>query len=242
MGVDVISSGSSAGNCVVVDNKYMFDCGCSSKKIREKVFMPDIKACFISHSHADHSKSVKYVSKFTKVFMTHSTLAELGLNYGMRNIYTLPRNWNYIDIDKGITAYYFYLDHDVVNVGYILYDNPAKTIVIYITDTASIPERFEIPIGLYDYKLYLICEANYTEEEIKNSDLPEKVVNRIKDTHLSFDNFKKFLIDFIANNKSRVHQTELHIIHISDRHSDINKIEAIKGIIIPDYNFNTFIY
>lgn len=53
--VNIISTGS-CGNCVVIDDRIMFDAGLSKKKISESGYNLDhLEHLYISHKHADHT-------------------------------------------------------------------------------------------------------------------------------------------------------------------------------------------
>lgn len=77
---EIINTGSD-GNCVVLDDHFMFDCGLSRKKIL--TVYPDVeqlKAVFVTHRHSDHTNLpfIKYCLKYgIEVHLPKAVLDEL---------------------------------------------------------------------------------------------------------------------------------------------------------------------
>ena len=51
MKYEILQSGSK-GNCLVIDNKIMIDCGLSYSKIKDK--LKEVKLICLTHRHTDH--------------------------------------------------------------------------------------------------------------------------------------------------------------------------------------------
>jgi len=183
---EILGTGST-GNCVILNQSIMLDCGLRYKQI--KSYLKDIKLIFISHKHSDHlnKSTIKQIAynhptiKFLVGFYLVDLLIELGVS--RKNLITIDLEKWY---DIGIAKIKFEpLLHDVPNVALKMEINGEK--VIYAVDTNKLDH-----IEAKDYNLYLI-EANYTDEEelenrIKNdydNGLTYSHYERVKKTHLS---------------------------------------------------------
>lgn len=183
---EILSSGSK-GNCIIINDYLMLDCGLTYKNIKEH--LDKIKLIFISHIHQDHFKksTIKKIAfekpniKFIVGNYLVADLILLGVN--KKNIITFDTGkWYNIGIFKVKMDYLF---HDVPNnCLHIEFKDGEK--LIYATDTNSIEH-----IKAEEYALYLI-EANYlTDDELREKikEQEEKgeysYYNRVLDTHLS---------------------------------------------------------
>ena len=183
---EMLSSGSK-GNCIIVNEYLMLDCGLTYSKIKD--YLKSIKIIFICHSHGDHFKktTIKKIAyeypniKFIVGNFLVADLVLLGVN--KKNIITFDTGkWYDIGIFKVKMDYLF---HDVPNnCLHIEFKNREK--LLYATDTSSIDH-----IKAEGYDMYLI-EANYlTDDELraKIKEQEEKgeysYYNRVLKTHLS---------------------------------------------------------
>lgn len=199
MKYEIIGS-SSKGNCIVVEDVLMLDCGVSYAKI--KPYLKNAKLIFISHIHKDHLlpstiQKIAY-NKPTMKFVTGSKqvvrkLDEIGVN--RNNIIYL---YNYSWFDLGIVKLKLEpMRHDAENYGLHFKKNSKKG--LYIVDTANIDN-----VNARHYDLYLI-EANYKEEVLerhKKECTQEELVylNRVPQTHLSWEQANTFLIENMGEN------------------------------------------
>lgn len=210
---EVLSSGSK-GNCIIVNDYLMLDCGLPYSKIKD--YLEGIKIIFICHSHGDHFKktTIKKIAfekpniKFIVGNFLVADLVLLGVN--KKNIITFDTGkWYELGIFKARMDYLF---HDVPNnCLHIEFKNGEK--LFYATDTSSIDH-----IKAEGYDLYLI-EANYDEdllekhiEESLNNNYSEKdlyYLHRAEKTHLS----SKQSYDFFL--KNRGNNSKYQIIHQS---------------------------
>ena len=183
---EVLSSGSK-GNCIIVNDYLMMDCGLAYSKIKD--YLKDIKVIFICHSHTDHFKKttikrIAYEMPNIKFIVGNFLVADLILlGVNKKNIITFDTGkWYDIGIFKVRMDYLF---HDVPNnCLHIEFKNGEK--LFYATDTSSIDH-----IKAEGYDLYLI-EANYlTDDELRQKikEQEEKgeysYYNRVLNTHLS---------------------------------------------------------
>ena len=196
---NILSSGSK-GNCIIIEEYIMLDCGLTYKKIED--YLDTIKVIFISHIHQDHFKK----STIKKIAFEKPNIKFIVGNYLVADLVLLGVNKkNIITFDTGkwfdIGAFKVrmdYLFHDVPNnCLHIEFKNGDK--LFYATDTSSIDH-----IKALDYKLYLI-ESNYeTDDELlkKIKEQEEKgeysYYNRVLKTHLS----QLQAINWLDKNKS----------------------------------------
>lgn len=211
MKYEIIGS-SSKGNCIVVEDILMLDCGVAYTKI--KPYLKNVKLIFISHIHKDHLlpstiQKIAY-NHPTMKFVTGSKqvvrkLDELGVNRD--NIIYL---YNYSWFDLGIVKLKVEpMHHDAENCGLHFKRNNKKG--LYVVDTGNIDN-----VNAKNYDLYLI-EANYKEEVLerhKKECSQEELVylNRVPQTHLSWEQANTFLIENMGS-KSQfeyIHKSSLN--------------------------------
>ena len=199
MKYEIIGS-SSKGNCIIVEDILMLDCGVAYTKI--KPYLKNVKLIFISHIHKDHLlpttiQKIAY-NKPTMKFVTGSKqvvrkLDELGVNRD--NIIYL---YNYSWFDLGIIKLKVEpMHHDAENCGLHFKRNGKKG--LYVVDTGNIDN-----VNAKNYDLYLI-EANYKEEILerhKKECTQEELVylNRVPQVHLSWEQANTFLIENMGKN------------------------------------------
>ena len=209
MNYEIIGS-SSKGNCIIVEDILMLDCGVTYKKI--KPFLKNIKLIFISHCHKDHLnpitiKQIAYNYPTIK-FITGSkyviqNLVLFGVN--QKNIFPLKCHKKY---DLGLLKVKLeQLYHDTPNYALKWELNGKKG--IYAVDTERIDH-----IVAEDYDLYLI-ESNYNEELLKehinNCEDTNMLyyLDRVSKTHLSDTQCNDFLIQNMGENSvyEKIHKS-----------------------------------
>ena len=210
MRYNIIGS-SSKGNCIVVEDILMLDCGVTYTKIKKH--LSKTKLIFISHSHQDHllpSTIKKIAYNFPTIkFLTGSEvvvekLVECGVN--KKNIYILKSDKKY-DL-RLLKVKLEELYHDTSNYALKWQINGKKG--IYIVDTNSVDH-----IQAKDYDLYLI-ENNYQkallQEHIDNCEDENMLyyLNRVPHTHLSSEQANSFLIENMGDNSvyEYIHQSD----------------------------------
>lgn len=182
-----ILSSSSKGNCIIVNDYIMLDCGLPYSKIKK--YLDHVKIIFIGHSHSDHFNKttihkIAYEKPNIKFIVGNFMVANLVLaGVNKRNIITFDTGkWYDIGVFRVKMDYLF---HDVPNNSlHIQFNNGEK--LFYATDTCRI-DHIKAP----NYTLYLI-EANYfTDAELieKIKEEEEKgeysYLRRVLTTHLS---------------------------------------------------------
>ncbi len=202
---NVISTGSKHGNCEILKQFIMIDCGVSFKKI--KPYVNDIQVVFLSHIHKDHFK-IKTLQKLQ--FERPSIRIACGEwlkneLQGLNNIDVLELNkwYNYGRFKVSIGKLYH--DYDAPNC-FFRFDIEGYK-VFRATDTQHLNG-----ITAKNYDLYAV-EFNYDEEKIQKA--IEKADREGKfchgrgseETHLSTRQAWEFIN---ANKKENSEVVELH--------------------------------
>ena len=224
LSIAVHASGSS-GNCYTVTNgnaTVMLDCGLPYRRIQQLTGFQHPDAVFITHEHNDHIKAAKdFMKKGVDVYMSRGTMEAAGLEENHR--LHILKNRQSVSIE-GIVVSAFDTQHDAAEpIGFLLDDGEDR--LLYATDTYYLHYKFP---GLTK----VIIEANHSyeilKENVENGSLPEPLEKRLKQSHFSLENLKKF---FAANDLSRV--TEIWLIHLSKDNADPGQfkqeIEALTG-------------
>jgi len=206
---------SSKGNCYHITDgstPLLIECGIHTKKISEAINfgLSDICGCLISHSHFDHSMSVKdiMVKYGIDCYMSGETAKNLNLSSGhsLKIIEPMKQfqiwSWDILPF-KSV--------HDCEgSLGFILKSNEEK--VLFLTDSAYCPYKF-------NDITHIMIECNYCEdilkENIDNGSIPIALKNRLLFSHMSLETLIKF---FKANDLSKV--KEIHLMHLSLGNSD----------------------
>lgn len=214
----------STGNCYTVSNgkaTVMLDCGLPYNRIQKLTgfILPD--AVFVTHEHQDHVKAAKDFMKRGVDIYTSAGTAEVENLEG--HLLHIMKNRQSVSID-GIVVSAFATQHDAVEpLGFLLDDGEDR--LLYATDTYYLHYRFP---GLTK----IMVEANYCNEilteNLRYGKLPKTLERRLRESHFSLENLKKF---FLANDLSKV--KEIWLIHLSKGNADPvmfkREIEALTG-------------
>ena len=201
-----LASGSS-GNCYYLGtDEYgiLIDAGIGIRMIKRRlaehgVNMEKLRAVFITHDHADHIKSVGVLGEkcFLPVYSTPEVHKGINRSYCVTQKLSAA-NINYVYKDQPlyindfmITA--FDVPHDSTdNVGYSIQIEDKN--FCFLTDVGHITPL----IRQYAKKAnYLILEANYDAEMLKNGHYPAVLKHRIasENGHLCNDDTAAFLTE-----------------------------------------------
>jgi len=195
MNYKIINSGSD-GNCILINDDILLDCGVSFKKIEP--YYKKIKLVFISHIHKDHllPTTIKKLAferptlRFAVGEFLVNKLLECGVKKENIDVLKLRSKLAYT---SNFSIEPIKLYHDVQNWG--LRVNIASEKIVYITDTKTVKG-----IKARNYDLYLI-EGNYDEDEIyERIQIKEQnglFINeyRTMDTHLSIQEATEWLLE-----------------------------------------------
>jgi phosphoribosyl 1,2-cyclic phosphodiesterase len=210
---------SSKGNCYHIDDgscPLLIECGISYKRIQQEIGfkMSALNACLVTHEHMDHCKAVPELMKAgIDIYATRGTIEARGFTgHRIKPIEALKQftvgSWTVLPFD---------IQHDAIEpVGFML-QSAAGDRLLYVTDTFYLKYRFE--------RLnYIMIECNYDESILNDNVLDGSVhpahKRRIRRSHFSFDNVKKFLQ---ANDLSGIR--EIWLLHLSDQNSNAVKFK-----------------
>ena len=162
---DILASGSK-GNCTIIQNEIMLDCGVPYKTLRP--YIKTLRLILLTHQHADHFNTAT-ISLLARERPSLRFLCGTWLAADLRNLGVLKRRMDqmqpsesaaYSEFASGCKITMVPAVHNVPNAGYKIYLPNGKK-VFYMTDTNEINH-----ISAKDFDLYLL-EANYSEEEIR---------------------------------------------------------------------------
>lgn len=216
MGTMITAYGSSsAGNAYMVTDGVsgvLLDAGLKgSDLMRSTGFrLSELNAVLVSHEHADHARGVSALARMAVgVYASAPTLNALNIAghrvhaVKARQQFTVG-SWRVLPFD---------VRHDTGGpLGFLLESAADGSRVVYLTDTAYCPHRFN---GL----THILLEANYDERildrNIASEGLPPMLKKRLIRTHMSIDT----AIDFLLSNDLSAVQ-EIRLIHLSSANSD----------------------
>lgn len=221
-----LASGSS-GNCYHItdgSSGLLIEAGIPIKKIKEGLNfrLHDVDGVLISHSHKDHCKAVKNImTAGIDCYMSRPTMEELEIiekdgykttSHRAKLIKPIYRH----EIGDWI-AKPFEVEHDVYNLGFLLWSMNTKEKVVYITDSKY--TRYKIP------KMnYIMVECNYSldilNHNVEAGIIPAIQKKRVIQSHFGLKNVKDFLR---ANDLSQVR--EIWLLHLSDQNSDAERFK-----------------
>ncbi|QQE80893.1 MBL fold metallo-hydrolase [Alicyclobacillus sp. SO9] len=222
---------SSNGNCYYVsDGKttLLLELGVKFKEIQKalRFKVSSVDAALVSHSHADHSKSVRDAMKAgIDVYASSGTFSALDVGGHRAHAIKSKRDfligsWRVLPFD---------VEHDADEPLGFLLTNKLDERLVFITDSYYCRYRFN---GLNVVAL----EANYSlpilDDNIASGRVPHSLRGRLLRSHMSLETAKEFLQ---ANDLSRVQ--EIHLMHLSDTNSDeeLFKREIQKVAGVPVY-------
>lgn len=212
-----ISFGSgSSGNCYYLytaTDGLLIDSGLGIRTLKKYfkdhgVTLSSVHNILITHDHADHIKSVGYISQEynVPVYTTQQVHDGIKRNYCVskkipaHNIQLIEKNKTYHIGDFIITP--FEVPHDSSdNVGYKIEYN-GKVFCI-ITDAGSVTDDIKQNISEADY---LVIEANHDEEMLECGPYPNHLKKRILSStgHLSNKNCAKAIAENMSEKLNMV--------------------------------------
>ena len=209
---------SSAGNCYLLqaDNgeTLILDCGISIKEIKKGLNwdIRGVVGAICTHSHQDHSKSVKDLNNMgIPVYAPYISQKPMAIGSGAFRIQsfdltTVDGRWTHTNADGSeCPCYGFLITH------------PEMGKMIYITDTELIKWRFK-------YINHILLGVNYDKDLIDRDDAGK--TNHVFRGHLSIDT----ACDFVKANYSDSLQNVI-MCHLSSENADsdsfIGKIKKV---------------
>ena len=232
MDIKVLAS-SSLGNAYIVSDgttSILLDAGIPYKELQVKsdFKVNEVAACFISHSHQDHSRAVKdLLSATIDVYALPETLSAMGVSDHHRTHSVEPLKSIKINTFEimAITMY-----HDCPCVGYMVYSEKTGERLFFATDTYKItvnPQSVD----------YLILEINYQKEIVNNlvneGKMEASIRARLLFSHYELSKALKWLKKI---DKSRLKR--IYVAHLSSGNSNA---EHIRQAVIAETGVPTVI-
>ena len=224
--IKALASGSS-GNCYWISDSttpLLIEAGIPLARIMQGVDfkLHEIQGCLVSHSHGDHSKSVRnLMAAGVDVYMSQPTAEALKVEGHRLHAVSDKQIFN-----VGAWAVRaFDVEHDCEGaLGFYLISHGES--LLYLTDTAYTKYRFN---GIN----FLMLECNFDEQIIRQNVASGEVDRRVKRrtyaSHMSINR----VLDFIkANDLSQCR--EIWLLHLSDANSNAEefkrKVQEATGI------------
>lgn len=211
----IISSSGREGNAVLLNERYLFDCGIPFGRL--KPYAKHIRMVFLTHIHSDHFKSAtifKLCRQYPLIRFVCSSnlLTELvcRARVPLDRIILIapehsPKTIPGATAGEWVTIHTFPLLHDVPNVAYVVKIEGGEQdgTAMYATDTHHIP--FSAP----DLDLYMI-EANYTRDELEARKAAKAEAGdfsyepRVEASHMSLETAVEWLRENCDHYRSRI--------------------------------------
>ena len=208
----------SKGNLYLIQTEsgdLLIEAGLPIKKIKQKLNFNfnNILGCLITHEHGDHAKSIQDIAELgIDVYTSNGTVTATKTNHYRYNIIEAKKEFKIGDFK----ILPFDIQHDSLEPLGFLIEYQGKRL-LFATDTYYLKYKFA-------NLTHIAIECNYVEtvikEKLENKEIHISQVERLLKSHMSLENCIEFLK---ANDLSKVE--EMHLIHLSERNSDIEIIE-----------------
>lgn len=215
---------SSKANAYLVcdgDTKLLLECGLAYKELLKHLSfkLSEISGCLISHEHKDHSRCAKNVLEAgVPVYTSYGTAESLGLS--CVNIIEEKEMFSVGTFD----IIPFFTFHDAKEpMGFYIRSRTTNKRLLFATDTAAINYEFS---GLNT----IAIECNYIRDVLERAlHLPEKVVYRIKQSHMEAHETLRYLTTLDMSKAENI-----YLLHLSDACSDAGRILSMFSETFPD--------
>jgi len=203
------NSGGNAYLLVAQTETLLIECGVHVSKIKQALnFNLRNVSAIVSHSHGDHSKSMKDIMNAgITVYSGIETLTAKGLQNHHR-AKQIEAGIQYSI--GGFNVKPFNVNHDVPCFGFMI-SHIEMGLCVFITDTYYTDYVFE---GVNHF----IVECNHAEDIINNNGTAEFLRKRIIQSHMNLDTTKALL----RANDMRI-LNNIVLIHLSDNNSDARR-------------------
>lgn len=223
--IEVLGSGSK-GNCYILtagSEKLILDCGINLLEIKKALGfnLSNVVGCLLTHSHKDHSLSVKGIAAagidvfsladiFEECKANHHRLKKIIANKVIKigNFKIIPFEVNHTHNDRSYCP----------TLGFLI-KHPSIGKILYATDTYYLNYKF-------DNVDHILIECNYSEEIL---DAIPDYRARVLKSHMSLENLKEALKTWDLRNTK-----DITLIHLSSENSNPekfkNEIQELTGV------------
>lgn len=210
-----ILGSSSSGNCYFLESEtevLILECGVPVREIKKALDwnFKKVVGCLVTHSHNDHSKSIKDLQTFgVKVYALPETFESKNID----SPFSVPIEVGEFYAMGGFQVFPLPARHDVPIVCFLIYHRDFGNLM-FATDT------YIIPIEMRGVRNWMI-EANYDKDKLAqdvedcktNSYLAQRVVKSHMSIGKTLEAVKASGIESVKN---------IVLIHLSDSNSDMN--------------------
>lgn len=211
----ILASGS-AGNCYMLDDNLMIECGLPLKKIKRLNGFVLPKACVGTHEHFDHFKYFKeFLDNGINVYASAGTWASKGISEHHR-AFTIRAGYEYEICDWTVSP--LEAEHNANEPLAFLFEKGSDRI-LFATDTACLHDE---PTGLTE----IYIEANYSEalleQNIATGLVPAERTEAVLG-HMSFE----YCMDYLCR-LDLTNCRSITLLHLSSANS--NRADFIKQL------------
>lgn len=239
---------SSKGNLYTVTadsgHRLIIECGVPWKKLQKAMNydLTNIDGCLVTHEHQDHAKAVKEVMvSGIDVYASQGTLKQLDVLQQRRarvawnsDNQTNSLFWQRISPDFEYRCYL--VSHDAAEPLLWLIRCDGK-LLLFVIDTSVIRYNFKMAFSV------IAIGCNYDRDillqRFENKDIHPSVAKRILTSHME----EGITIDYLQKCCDLSKLEELHLLHLSEKNIDIEKVKAeiekklfIKTIVLQGTN------
>ena len=214
---------SSMGNlyCVTAANgrRLLVECGVTWAKLQKALNhkLGNITGCLLSHSHADHSKSVEDVmTAGIDVYSSLPTFEALGVAENRKA--NIVGDKDRFAIGDTFEVFSFVLHHDVPILGFIVHADGED--LLFITDTMMVKQRFGLA-----FSIVVICcsyDVAVLREREATGDIDPSLAKRLLLSHMEQETTKLYLRESCCMDKC----TEIFLLHMSKSNIDQERTRA----------------
>ncbi len=216
---------SSTGNLfeVIANNgrRLIIDPGVTWKKLLPALNhkLTGIEACFCTHDHQDHCKSLKDMRKAgIPVYASLGTLEAVGMSG--RHIHPVVDKMLVRQMDS-FGVYCFSTIHDAPEpMGFVVRENETGEYLLFCTDTKTIKQKFTWKFSV----IAIECAYNgeYLAKKVRDEKIDEALAKRLLTSHLEETECLRYLREFCDLSACR----EVHLLHLSA--DNINKERIVR--------------
>jgi len=221
----------SSGNLYIVEaangKRLMLECGVTWNKLQKALDfnLKGIEGCFVTHSHADHSKAVSgVINAGINVFASSGTYNALGTQSTRAKI---VEDKTLVKLDT-FQVLCFDTHHDCQEpLGFVVREIETNEYLLFATDTSYISQLFSFAFAIvaiecsFDRET-VVFRLTASDEELKKAGLPrinESLAKRLLDSHFEKNNAMYFLQHFCDLSKCR----QINLLHLSSDNIDKEK-------------------
>lgn len=217
MKLTVLASGSK-GNGYILHNDHealIIEAGVPYQRVLQTLKTgKTIEGLLVTHEHKDHAGHVaEYLAHAIPTFMSEGTADALANEkIRIKRPYKLERmgnGYDYATIKVGrFKVKPFATVHDAAEPIGFLIDHPETGRILFATDTATLPYRF-------DNLSQIMLECNYCNALMKARECPESLKERVRDSHMSLT---ECVCTLAANGGWKA--TNIVLLHVSESDGD----------------------